>query len=66
MTLTANGERLLTMKEVQEIMRVSRNTVYVQMRRDPTFPKPVRIGGKAIRWRMSEVEEYLAGLSASR
>jgi len=31
-----------------------------------SFPKPLRIGPKTIRWRMSDVQAYLAALAGER
>ncbi|MCY3770830.1 MAG: AlpA family phage regulatory protein [Gemmatimonadetes bacterium] len=52
-------ERLLTRKEVQEKCRIGRFLTYRLMRQG-RFPEPIRIGLRAVRWKESEIDEYLA------
>ena len=58
MLSVAEGERLLTMKEVCDMSGLSRRTVYTQMR-NGAFPVSFKLGARVIRWRLSEVEEWL-------
>ena len=66
------GAKLLTIKDVCEIVRVSRSSVYDFLnqrspRYKPDFPRPVRIGSGArgcVRWRLAEVEAWVASLQA--
>ncbi len=44
------------------IGRTSRQAVYDLMRRDETFPRPVRIPGGQIVWRRSEVMDWIDSL----
>jgi hypothetical protein len=32
------------------------------LRRDPEFPKPVKLGPKSLRWKVSDLERYVASL----
>ena len=50
---------LLTPREVAAMLRVNRDTVYVQCRRG-VLPKPIRIGQRIIRWRRADIERFLA------
>ena len=52
-------DRLLTREEVQYRCRLCRSTIYRLMRAD-SFPKPIRVGLRAVRWKESEIDEYLA------
>ena len=64
MTPLKDGEQLLTIRDVCSIARISRTMVYNAMN-DGAFPRPVRLGRKAIRWRASDIERWLAELPAS-
>lgn len=49
---------LLTDKEVADIFRVSRTTVWNWVRLNDSFPKPKRYNG-ATRWLAEDVHEYV-------
>ena len=51
-------ETLTGRQEVQRMVGLSRSTIYDKMRAG-TFPLPLKIGAKAVRWRMSEIEEWV-------
>ena len=58
---------ILRRKQVEIRTGLSRSTIYARFRRnhkrpgdyDPTFPKPVSIGVKAVGWIESEIDEWL-------
>ncbi len=52
---------LLTIEEVGALFGVKRRAAYLMTSR-PDFPKPVRVGLRAIRWRAADVENYVAQL----
>lgn len=52
-----NGNRLMTSKEVQDLMRASRSKIF-RMVRDNSFPAPIK-AGPGLLWHRHEVEEYL-------
>ena len=54
-------ERLLTNREVCQRLAVSRTQLHHMTRRGE-FPEPVRLG-RAIRWRESCVDEWIADLA---
>ena len=56
---TANTDRLLRLSEVRTRTALGRSTIYRKMR-DGSFPKPLKIGARAVRWRESEIEAWLA------
>ena len=59
---------ILRRKQVEARTGLSRSTIYAKLRRnpkrpsdyDPTFPKPVAVGAKAVGWIEAEVEAWLA------
>ena len=51
-------DRLLTVREVMEIMNVKYNTIY-RLRRAGRFPEAVKISERAVRWYESDIDEYL-------
>ena len=55
----SNLDRLLTVAEVLEATGLSRSTVYVLMRQGG-FPEPLKVGPRAVRWRLSEIEDWQA------
>ena len=57
--MTQEVDRLLRLREVVSIVGVSRATLYEMIRRGE-FPAPVRIGARAVGWRQSEVQRWLA------
>ena len=57
-------ERLLTIKQIADETGISRSTIYRRME-EGTFPKPVRIGPRATRWRASTIKDWLEGLKDS-
>ena len=58
---------ILRRKQVEARTGLSRSTIYAKLRRnikrpgdyDPTFPKPVSVGAKAVGWIESEVQAWL-------
>ena len=54
-----NYDRLLTRAEVESITTLSRSSLYRKMRAG-SFPEPIRIGDRAVRWRESEIREFIA------
>ena len=54
-------ERLLTIAQVCELTGLSRPAIYVEMR-ERGLPRPVRVGSKSVRWRLSELVTWMASL----
>ena len=50
--------RLITMKEVERTVSLKKSAIYKLMHKG-VFPKPIRIGSRAVRWRSDELEHYL-------
>lgn len=57
---TKKSERLLKMPEVMERCGFrSRQSIYDVMDRDSTFPRPVKIGKRGVRWVESEISAWI-------
>lgn len=54
-------DRLLMKSEVEARTGLSTSSIYRGMRAG-TFPEPFRVGVRAVRWRQSEIEQWLASL----
>jgi prophage regulatory protein len=52
---------LLTAREVAARLSLSCRTLYRLIQRGQ-FPRPVRVGRRGVRWRVSDVQRYLDGL----
>ena len=58
---------LLKKITAQKILDMSKSGLEKLVANDPTFPKPIKIGAKAIGWIESEIEAWLAAqISKSR
>ena len=51
-------ERILRRREVEARTGLSRSTIYAQMA-EGAFPKPVRLGKRAVGWTDSDIDEWL-------
>lgn len=51
--------RLLRRPEVEAITGLSRSSIYAQMEKGD-FPKPVKLGPRAVAWPESRIEAWLA------
>lgn len=49
---------VLRRKQVEQVVGLSRSTIYERIR-DGTFPRPISLGGRAVGWRMSDIEQFL-------
>jgi len=54
--------RLIRSKEVQAITGLPKSSLH-NMARDGRFPRPLKLGARAVAWRESDVAEWIAGLS---
>jgi prophage regulatory protein len=52
-------ERVLRRPEVEALTGLSRSTLYSWMKRGD-FPRPVALGTRAVGWRESDLENWLA------
>ena len=59
---------IIRRKQVEARTGLSRSSIYARLRHnpkrpgdyDPTFPKPVSVGAKAVGWIEAELDEWLA------
>lgn len=59
---------ILRRRQVEHRTGLSRSTIYAKLRQnpkrpadfDPTFPRPIAVGAKAVGWIEAEVEAWLA------
>jgi prophage regulatory protein len=58
---TSKRVLLLRRREVEAMTRLSRSTIYELMARGD-FPRPVRIGQRAVAWREDAVSAWIASL----
>lgn len=60
--------RIIRRKQVEARTGLSRSTIYAKLRHnpkrpsdyDPTFPKPISVGAKAVGWLSHEIDAWLA------
>ena len=52
-------DRLMRREQVEQRTGLARTTIYRKMR-DGSFPQPIRVGARAVRWPCSEIEAWLA------
>jgi prophage regulatory protein len=53
-------ERLLRLVEVRTRIPYSRSTIY-QLIAQSKFPKPISLGGRAVAWLESDIDEWITG-----
>ena len=53
-------DRLLTTREACERLGCSRSSTYALERRDPSFPRRIRLSTGAVRFSLREIEKWLA------
>lgn len=58
------SETILRRPDVEKRCGLSRSTIYQLMTED-AFPRPVRLGKRAVGWRESDIASWLDGLSSS-
>lgn len=50
----------VTVRDVAAILKCSRSTVECLRKKDPDFPRPLKLG-KIVRWRVSDISTYIDG-----
>jgi prophage regulatory protein len=61
----AEPERLLRRPAVQDLTGLGRARIY-QMMKAGEFPRPVRLSTRAVGWRMSDLQAWIASLSPAK
>ena len=54
-------DRMMRISEVIDVLGVSRSTLY-RMVAGGGFPRPVRVGQRATRWRQSDIQQWMDSL----
>lgn len=55
---------LLRLKDVCRLVGLSRSSIYGRLS-EGTFPRPLRVSERCVRWRMQDLSEWSAGLTKS-
>ena len=56
--VTTMHDKLLRRRQVEEITGMSRSSIY-RLMQDGQFPRPVKVGCAAVRWRESNITSWL-------
>ncbi len=59
-------ERALGIAALCAKLNLGRATIWRRLNEDPTFPRPISLGGATRRWLESEVDAWLAKCAAAR
>ena len=51
-------QQLFNVSQVENLCGISRQTIYRRMRAGD-FPRPIKVGPRAVRWRSDELETWL-------
>lgn len=57
-TMTTPPKLLLNIDEVKAMTGFSTTTIYKHVK-DGSFPQPKRCGGRAVRWRLADIQAYI-------
>lgn len=58
-TAETHQTRLIRRSEVETLTALSRSTIYKKMEMGD-FPQPIRIGGRSVRWRLADVQNWIS------
>lgn len=64
-TTTADNDRLVMLKVVEDIVGLKRTRIY-KLIRESDFPPPYKPGGAGSRWSEAEVRQWLERMKRSR
>ncbi|MBA3599419.1 MAG: AlpA family phage regulatory protein [Methylibium sp.] len=53
-----DAKALARRRQVEQLVQLSRSTIYANVKAG-TFPAPIRIGARAVAWRLADVEAWL-------
>jgi len=54
-------DRLLRRRDVEDLVGLGRSLIYSKMAKNE-FPRPIKLGVRAVRWRESDVRRWIDGL----
>ena len=52
-------DRLLRRREVEQMVGLSRTSIY-RLMDSGNFPHPIRVGPRAVRWRLRDIKEWMS------
>jgi prophage regulatory protein len=55
-----NQIRVIRRRQLEARLGLARSTIYDLLRTDPGFPKPIKLGRKAVGWLEHEIDAWLA------
>jgi len=53
--------QIIRRKDIEERLKISRSSIYPMMSQGE-FPKPVRLGRRAVGWKSTDIEKWLQDL----
>ena len=53
--------QIIRRKDIEERLKISRSSIYAMMSQGE-FPKPVRLGRRAVGWKSTDIEKWLQDL----
>ena len=56
---------LLTIEQVCQRTTLGRTSIYQRLRDDETFPQPVRLTKRTVRWRSADIDQWIAALPSA-
>ena len=59
------AEVLQKLEEVKNVTALSRSSIYLKIT-EGTFPRPVKLGARAIAWRTSDIQRWISELPETR
>ena len=65
MNAPAPAVHLLSVREVSARIGLCRTVIYERLKLG-TFPKPIALGSRAVRWRSDEIDRWIEEVSANR
>jgi prophage regulatory protein len=60
------SNEIIRLREFQRRIGLARSTVYQRLASDPSFPRPLSLGGRSVGWLVAEVEDWLQSQAARR
>lgn len=58
------NEKLLRLADVEIVVGLKKSSLY-NLINEGRFPKPVKLGKRAVRWRYSDLQKFISHLSSS-
>lgn len=59
------GRELLRLADVCRVLGLSRSTIYKRVN-DKTFPRAIQVSERTVRWRSSDIAEWLRSIQAGK